>query len=129
MGNKSFELQRGNQENQLGEKFRKDYLPIPEETERVASMVVNAAYVVHKTLGAGLLESVYETCFCYELQKRGLKFERNCSAICVASMSRRDKSLPQFMEVGKSRLCSSPKGFLVLRQGFQPAEMEEKKLA
>jgi len=37
---------------------------------------VDAAFKVHKTLGPGLLESVYEVCLCYELSKRGLKFKR-----------------------------------------------------
>jgi GxxExxY protein len=49
---------------------------IPDETERIAALIVDAAFSVHKALGAGLLESVYEPCFCYELQKRSLKFER-----------------------------------------------------
>ncbi|PIP06750.1 MAG: GxxExxY protein, partial [Syntrophobacterales bacterium CG23_combo_of_CG06-09_8_20_14_all_48_27] len=28
----------------------------------------------HKILGPGLLERVYEVCFCHELSKRGLNF-------------------------------------------------------
>jgi GxxExxY protein len=52
------------------------YTPISDETERIATLIVDTAFTVHKVLGAGLLESVYEPCFCYELQKRGLKFER-----------------------------------------------------
>jgi len=31
---------------------------------------------VHKTLGPGLLEKVYEVCFCHELSKRELKYQR-----------------------------------------------------
>jgi len=31
---------------------------------------------VHKVLGPGLLESVYEACLCYELSKRGVPFRR-----------------------------------------------------
>lgn len=38
--------------------------------------IVDAAYVVHKTLGPGLLEKIYETCFCYEISKRGLKYRK-----------------------------------------------------
>lgn len=52
------------------------YTPIPDEVEKVATMIIDAAFSVHKNLGAGLLESVYETCFCYELEKRSVKFER-----------------------------------------------------
>ncbi len=56
------------------EKMQRD--PIPADVERVASMVVDSAYTLHRQLGPGLLESVYETCLAHELQKRGLKVER-----------------------------------------------------
>lgn len=49
---------------------------IPSELEKVATLIVDSAFAVHKNLGAGLLESVYEICFCHELQKRGVNFER-----------------------------------------------------
>ncbi|HEY9768434.1 MAG TPA: GxxExxY protein [Coleofasciculaceae cyanobacterium] len=42
----------------------------------VAREIVDAAYCIHTRLGAGLLESVYEAVMAYELQKRGLRFER-----------------------------------------------------
>lgn len=48
---------------------------LPEE-ERIAKLIVNAAYQVHKKVGPGLLEKVYEVCFCHELKKAGLDFER-----------------------------------------------------
>ena len=38
--------------------------------------VVGCAIEVHKQLGPGLLESVYETCFVEELKMHGLKVER-----------------------------------------------------
>jgi len=34
--------------------------------------LVDAAFKVHKTLGPGLLESVYETCMCHELTARNI---------------------------------------------------------
>lgn len=49
---------------------------ISKETERIATLIVDAAYSVHKQLGPGLLEKIYETCFCYELKKRGLTFQK-----------------------------------------------------
>lgn len=52
------------------------YTPISDKVEKVAALVVDSAFSVHKNLGAGLLESVYETCFCYDLEKRSVKFER-----------------------------------------------------
>lgn len=44
--------------------------------DSVARKIVDAAYTVHKNLGPGLLERVYETCFCHELEKRGLSVQR-----------------------------------------------------
>ena len=38
--------------------------------------IIGAAIEVHRRLGPGLLESVYEVCFCYELERIGLKAER-----------------------------------------------------
>lgn len=45
------------------------------EYERIATHIVNAAYDVHKELGPGLLESVYEVCLIEELRRRGLFVE------------------------------------------------------
>ncbi|HEX3253668.1 MAG TPA: GxxExxY protein [Pyrinomonadaceae bacterium] len=39
----------------------------------IASIVVDAAYRIHKTLGPGLFESVYEAALEFELRKRGLR--------------------------------------------------------
>ena len=52
------------------------FAPTSAEEERVAKAIVDAAYTVHKALGPGLLESVYEACFCHELGKRGLSYKR-----------------------------------------------------
>ena len=38
-------------------------------------MIIGAAIDVHKELGPGLLESVYEACLIEELNRRGLKVE------------------------------------------------------
>ncbi len=54
----------------------KYFEPIPEELEVIGKKIVDSAYTVHKTLGPGLLEKVYEVCFCHELNKRGLSYER-----------------------------------------------------
>jgi len=42
----------------------------------VAAQVVDAAYKVHVALGPGLLESVYQTVLAYELEKRGLRVDK-----------------------------------------------------
>ncbi len=36
---------------------------------------MDAAFEVHRRLGPGLLESVYEKCLAYELQKQAIPFE------------------------------------------------------
>lgn len=55
---------------------KKTYLHLPEELEAIGRKIVDAAYTVHKNLGPGLLEKVYEICFCHELNKRGLSYQR-----------------------------------------------------
>ena len=47
--------------------------PIADEVEQIAKHIVDAAFQVHRQLGPGLLESVYETCLCHELAKRNLR--------------------------------------------------------
>jgi GxxExxY protein len=42
----------------------------------IATQVVDAAFKIHTTLGPGLLETVYEVVLAHELQKRGLRVER-----------------------------------------------------
>ena len=59
------------------------YITLTEKEEKVARAIVNAAYIVHKALGPGLLESVYEICFCHELSKMKLKAERQVPAPVV----------------------------------------------
>jgi GxxExxY protein len=53
-----------------------EYEETSEKEELVAAKIVDAAYSVHKALGPGLLEKVYEVCFYHELTKRGLSYER-----------------------------------------------------
>ncbi|MCX7386804.1 MAG: GxxExxY protein [Planctomycetota bacterium] len=43
---------------------------------KIAKIIVDAAYQIHVRLGPGLLESVYETVLAYELKKRGLNVVR-----------------------------------------------------
>lgn len=42
----------------------------------LSGSIIGAAIEVHKTLGPGLLESAYEECLCYDLEARGIAFER-----------------------------------------------------
>jgi GxxExxY protein len=46
------------------------------ELNELTGKIIGAAIEVHRHLGPGLLESAYETCLAYELEKLGLSFER-----------------------------------------------------
>jgi GxxExxY protein len=50
--------------------------PLTDKENWLANQVVDIAASIHKALGPGLVESVYEKCFCYELTKRDIPFER-----------------------------------------------------
>jgi len=52
------------------------FLLLSPEEEEIGRAVVNAAYVVHKALGPGLLEKVYEVCFCHVLLREGYYVKR-----------------------------------------------------
>ena len=55
---------------------KKNFNPISSELEEIGKKIVHAAYLVHRALGPGLLEKVYEICFCHELTKMGLHVKR-----------------------------------------------------
>ena len=42
------------------------------ELNQISEKIIGCAIKVHKTLGPGLLESTYEVCLIYELQKSGI---------------------------------------------------------
>ena len=56
------------------------YNLLSQETEKLAKEIVDISIKVHKEIGPGLLESVYEKCFCHDLKKRNIPFERQ---VCV----------------------------------------------
>jgi len=49
----------------------RNFIPISFEEEEIGRAIVNAASKVHKELGPGLLEKVYEVCFCHVLANEG----------------------------------------------------------
>jgi GxxExxY protein len=62
----------------LTTKGTKDTKPTewPQWLEDLGRQVVDSAFKVHKELGPGLLESVYETCLARELTKRNVDVNR-----------------------------------------------------
>jgi len=49
--------------------------PIPANVENVAKTCVDCGIHVHRELGPGFKEKIYERAFCLELDLRGVKFE------------------------------------------------------
>lgn len=43
--------------------------------EEIARIIVHSAIKIHKALGPGLLESVYQKCLSYELKQKGFKVD------------------------------------------------------
>jgi GxxExxY protein len=50
-----------------------------EEINKLSGIILDSAIEVHRNLGPGLLESVYEVCLCKELDSRGIRYERQVS--------------------------------------------------
>lgn len=65
----------------------------------LAREIVDASYHVHKKLGPGLLESVYETILAFELEKRGLKVERQVPVSIVCEGIKFDEGFRAYLIV------------------------------
>jgi GxxExxY protein len=46
------------------------------QDEDITKQIIGAAIEVHRALGPGLLESAYQSCLGYELEARGIQFQR-----------------------------------------------------
>lgn len=64
----------GTENTEGNEKMKRDEL-----TEKI----IGAAIEVHRILGPGLLESIYEEALCYEFTQRNINFERQVSVDVV----------------------------------------------
>ena len=49
---------------------------LSETEEFLCKEIVDCAYKVHLELGPGLLEKIYETSLCYELDKKDITYKR-----------------------------------------------------
>ena len=56
---------------------------LPTEIAIIGKAIVNAAFLVHKELGPGLLEKVYEVCMTHELKKAGFEVQRQVDVSIV----------------------------------------------
>jgi len=53
--------------------------PIPPNVEFIARQIIGAAIAVHRALGPGFLEKIYQEALCLELYALGVPFERECA--------------------------------------------------
>ena len=65
------------------------------EHEELTGKIIGAAIEVHRQLGPGFIESIYENALVYELRKRGLKVEQQLEVPILYDGN---------IEVGKHRL-------------------------
>ena len=49
---------------------------IIKRSDELSYFIIGAAIEVHRRLGPGLIEPIYETCLCHEFGLRGIPFER-----------------------------------------------------
>lgn len=83
----------------------KNKTKITDHEEIIATKIVDAAFTVHKQLGPGLLESIYEVCFCYELEKRGINFKRQVKLPIIYDNLKFDDGLKLDVLVEDSIIC------------------------
>ena len=50
--------------------------PLSSAEEEVFTQAMDCAFAVHRTLGPGFREKIYDEAYCLELSARGIKFER-----------------------------------------------------
>ena len=55
----------------------KCFEPLTQREKWLTGEIVGNAIKIHKAIGPGLLESIYEKCFCYELAKKILYINNN----------------------------------------------------
>jgi len=75
------------------------------EFEDLTGKIIGAAIEVHRQLGPGFIESIYENALVYELRKRGLKVEQQLEVPIIYDGN---------VEVGKHRLDLLVEGEIVI---------------
>jgi GxxExxY protein len=63
--------------------LKSEYQVEHQDPDPLTRSIIGAAIEVHKAIGPGLLESIYEEALCYEFELRGIKHERQVSADVV----------------------------------------------
>ncbi|MGC4099889.1 GxxExxY protein [Ferruginibacter sp.] len=81
------------------------YTTLTEREELLGKEIVNAAYKVHRELGPGLLEKIYEACLYYELQKKGIPCKRQAEIPFLYDGQKFDEGLRTDVLVDELVIC------------------------
>ncbi len=67
--------------------------------------MVDCPFQVHKNLGPGLLEKIYEVCFCHELDKKGIAHQRQVKLPILYDGLKFDEGLRMDVFVEETVVC------------------------
>lgn len=84
---------------------RTDFRPLKNNDEELASEIVDCVFKVHKNLGPGLLESVYEICLCHELSKKNIHFQKQVSLPIMYDNIKLDSALRMDVLIENTVIC------------------------
>jgi GxxExxY protein len=60
-----------------------EHAPVPADVEFVANQTIGAAIEVHRHLGSGFVEKIYQEALCLELHAQRIPFERERAVVVV----------------------------------------------
>jgi GxxExxY protein len=83
------------------------YCKLSAEEERIATAIVEAAYQVHKELGPGLLEKVYEICLTHLLRKSGFEVARQVDIPIIFDGIQFDEGLRLDLFINNKLICET----------------------
>lgn len=81
------------------------FSPIPDELEKIGKIIVQCAFEVHKNLGPGLLERIYEICLKHELTKRNIKVDTQVSIPIIYDTIKFEEGLRLDLLVENEIIC------------------------
>ena len=82
-----------------------EYKELSQEEEQIGKTIVNASYKIHKELGPGLLEKVYEVCMAHELRKTGFNVKRQVDIPIIYDGIQFDEGLRLDLLVNDKVIC------------------------
>ena len=81
------------------------YSQLSEREEFLGKEIVDCAYKVHSQLGPGLLEKIYEACFCHELSKKEIPYRRQVKLPIIYDGLEFDEGLKLDVLVDNKIIC------------------------